>query len=684
LIKKIQFRASSIPLALFIICVISYGLLIPWLGFYWDDWPYSWFAHILGPLGFVKAFANDRPFLSVIYMITTSLFGNTPILWQIFGVLTRFLSVYALWWTLRKVWPKYGRQVAAVVFLFAVYPGFGQQWISVIYSQVFIVLAALFFSIGLNIVADQKPRWLWWPLTLVALVCSAFSLFTTEYFFGLELLRPIFLWIVAGEKEIGWRKRATRTAIQWLPYFLVWAGYAAYHLWLLHSSTYKGYEIQVFSTTSAGPAVTISQTIQAVIDSIAKGGFAAWTQTASIFNLPLDVSSTLLYFLVGIFSFAIALFYFSKLNLSLEEGTELPAGHEDHWGIQAIILGLAGILLGRLPSWAAGLQVGMTFPWDRFMVSMMLGAALFGAGLIEILIKTEKRKIYILAIVLALSAAWQFQSANTFRRAWDTEKNFFWQLAWRIPGLKPNTLLLTPEFSLQFYSDYSLSAPLNLIYAPNLSASESMPYLLLYTKARLDGSLPSLAPNTPVSFNYRAMMFSGNTSNSVGLYMSFPGCLRVLDQDYANEKSIPDLPDEMSAITRLSRLSLIQPNPAAPAVPPAKWFGAEPAHTWCYYFAKAELARQQRDWPQIINLWNEAQSKGYSPSIPSEKLPFIYAFAYSGQIDTALQMTRDIITAEPKSDTGMCYTWNKISNKIPRIPENEAKFKDLFTELRCN
>ncbi len=683
MIKKIQFSARSIPVALFIICVISYGLLIPWLGFYWDDWPYSWFAHILGPLGFVKAFANDRPFLSVIYMITTSLFGNTPLPWQIFGVLTRFLSAYTLWWSLRKVWPKYERQVAAVVFLFAVYPGFGQQWISVIYSQVFIVLSAFFFSIGLNIVADQKPRW-YWPLTLLALICSAFSLFTTEYFFGLELLRPMLLWIVAGEKEKKIRQRATRTTIQWLPYLLVWAGYAIYHLWLLHSSTYKGYELQPFSNAGAGPTVTIVQSIQAIIDSIAKGGFAAWSQTAGLITLPLQVSSTLLYILVGAVSLAGALFYFLKLNLRLEDESQVQANHEDHWGIQAVVLGLAGILLGRLPSWAAGLQVGMTFPWDRFMVSMMLGSALFVAGLIELLIKTEKRKIYILAIVLAFSAAWQFQNANTFRRAWDTERNFFWQLAWRIPGLKPNTLLLTPEFSLQFYSDYSLSAPLNLIYAPNLSASEAMPYLLLYTKARLDGSLPTLAPNTPVTFDYRAMTFTGNTSNSLALYMSFPGCLRVLDRDYTNDKSIPDLPDEMAAIANLSHLTPILAKPDSPAVPPAKWFGPEPAHTWCYYFSKAELARQQHNYQEVINLWNEAQSKGFSPSIPSEKLPFIYAYAYSGQIDTALQMTRDIITAEPKSDTGMCYTWNKISNAIPRLPENAAKFKALFQEMRCN
>ncbi|MGD0003867.1 MAG: hypothetical protein ABSE06_06545 [Anaerolineaceae bacterium] len=681
--KRIQFRASSIPAALFILCLISYGLLIPWLGFYWDDWPYSWFAHILGPLGFVKAFANDRPFLSLIYMITTPLFGDTPLAWQLFGILTRFLTAYALWWTLRKIWPQYLRQIAAVVFLFVVFPGFGQQWISVIYSQVFIILAAFIFSLGLTILAYQKPRW-YWSLTLSAIICSVFSLFSTEYFFGIELLRPMLLWIVVGQKEVSLSKRAIRSVLHWMPYFLVWAGYAAYHVWLMQSSSYKGYQLQAFDYSTGGPRTTFIHSIQAIIDSIAKGGFAAWTQTANLFSFPFEASSTFLYILVCLFSFAVALFYFSKLNLSVSQEPDIQPKHEDRWGIQAIILGLAGILLGRLPSWAAGLEIGMTFPWDRFMVSMMLGSSLFVAGLIEFLIKTEKRKIYILAIVLAFSAAWQFQNANTFRRAWDSERNFFWQLTWRIPGLKPGTLLLTPEFSLQYYSDYSLSAPLNMIYAPNLSPSGSMPYLLLYTKARKDGSLPSLAPNTPVKFDYRAMTFTGNTSQTVVLYMPSPGCLRVMEPDYNDEHTMPDLPDELTEIIPLSHSELILSTSTNPAVPPAKWFGAEPPHTWCYYFAKAELAQQQRNWQKVVDLWNEAQSKGYLPQIPSERLPFIYAFAYTGQIDTALQLTHDIIAEEPKSDSGMCYTWNKISDNISHDSVTRKKINALYTELRCN
>ena len=33
-----------------LVCLLGYGLLIPWLGFYWDDWrPAVWVAHSLGP-----------------------------------------------------------------------------------------------------------------------------------------------------------------------------------------------------------------------------------------------------------------------------------------------------------------------------------------------------------------------------------------------------------------------------------------------------------------------------------------------------------------------------------------------------------------------------------------------------------------------------------------------------------
>lgn len=137
--KKLFTQPWTIPLAFLLICLAAYGLLVPWLGFFWDDWPYTWFARTLGPGGLIKALINDRVFLAGIYAVSTTIFGQFPIVWQIFAILTRWLSVLAVWWALRQAWPRQTRQVTWVAILFAVYPGFLQQWISVVYSQAYLL-----------------------------------------------------------------------------------------------------------------------------------------------------------------------------------------------------------------------------------------------------------------------------------------------------------------------------------------------------------------------------------------------------------------------------------------------------------------------------------------------------------------------------------------------------------------
>ena len=43
--------AWGIPLLLLLVCLASYGLLIPALGFYWDDFPISWIGETYGAAG---------------------------------------------------------------------------------------------------------------------------------------------------------------------------------------------------------------------------------------------------------------------------------------------------------------------------------------------------------------------------------------------------------------------------------------------------------------------------------------------------------------------------------------------------------------------------------------------------------------------------------------------------------
>ena len=70
---------------------------------------------------------------------------------------------------------------------------------------------------------------------------------------------------------------------------------------------------------------------------------------------------------------------------------------------------------------------------------------------------------------------------------------------------------------------------------------------------------------------------------------------------------------------------------AIPHQPPAVFFGPEPPHTWCYYYEKASLARQQGDWAGVVRLGEQAASLNYAASDPVEWLPFIEATASLGQ-----------------------------------------------------
>ena len=98
--KKSQFL--FFPLLLLAVIVIAYGMLIPWLGFYLDDWYIVWFRHFFGSAAFIDFFGQDRPFLAWIYMVLTPLLGNSPIAWQTFAVFTRWMLGMALWDLLKQ------------------------------------------------------------------------------------------------------------------------------------------------------------------------------------------------------------------------------------------------------------------------------------------------------------------------------------------------------------------------------------------------------------------------------------------------------------------------------------------------------------------------------------------------------------------------------------------------------
>ncbi len=674
--KKIHFKTKTIPALLLGLTIITYGLLIPWVGFYWDDWNFAWISHFLGAGEFIPAFQPFRPFLGPIFAVTTSIFHESILGWQVFALLVRFLIAWATWWALGQVWPAHKRQVLLVSLFVLVFPGYGQQWVAFTHvNQELIPLLAYILSFGATAWALRDKAKLI-PLTLLSLLLMFLGLFTTEYFIGLEILRGLLIWVVlTGNADPQARNaqsviRNTLSAIKaWLPYLLLWLANAAWLTYYYRVGGYHSYGMQGFKLLGTGPAAIFSTVLGEFIGAISTAGFAAWFQVFGIFSQTIQSSSFWLSLGLGALAFTGIVFYLSKLDLP-----EAVPG-EDSWAAQAIVIGLAGILAGRLPSFVAGLPLSLDFSWDRFMLSMLPGASLLLAGLVELLIKSDRRKFYVIGLLVALSVSHQFDNANSYRRDWERQKDFFWELSWRIPAMKPGTILLTHELPMQYESDLSLSAPLNWIYAPK-PGSRQLDYILLYSTIRLgESALPKLQPNLPVQVPFRTASFQSTTSNTIVIYFPAEGCLKVLDPVYANRKTFVALPYMLTDAIALSDPSLVLPDAPPPSIPTI--LGAEPQRGWCYFYAKAELARQAGDWAKVASLGNQAFKLGLAPEETYEWLPFIEAQARLGQVDEARKQSLKLSKESPSLVPGLCEIWTRV-----RAGDDE-KASAFRSQLKC-
>ena len=208
--RPLQLPIWTFPIALLVVAVASYGLLIRWLGFYWDDWAFAWISHTFGPAGLVRYFSTNRPVWGLIYELSMPILGPNPLAWQVFGIGWRWLSAVAMWWAFSTLWPARRVQLAWIALLFLVYPGFGQQSIAITFGHFFFVLTIYFLSLGAMLWSIRRPAWRI-PLTAAALLGAAFNLFAMEYFFGLELLRGVFIWVALGETILPNRQRLIAT-----------------------------------------------------------------------------------------------------------------------------------------------------------------------------------------------------------------------------------------------------------------------------------------------------------------------------------------------------------------------------------------------------------------------------------------------------------------------------------------
>ncbi len=666
---------------LFIIAIgiVTYGLLITRLGFYWDDWPFAWIIQFMGPAEFFPAFAPFRPFLAPIFYLTTSTLGTNPLNWQIFALVLRILISIASYWSLSLIFPqqKFSTLIASLLLL--VFPGYSQHFVALTHiNQELIPLFFYILSFGFTALAlrEQKIIYLY-----LALLFQFLGIFPTEYFFTTEPLRFFFIFCILAFSSIASQAnsatlylrqiwlRAGEAFQKWTPYLFVWLLNAAWLFYYYRFGAYRSYNIKVGEDEAR-----TSLSLLDFFDTLYKLCAVIWVQILSFISQSITAPSTLAIIGLMIIVFIFTIFFLIKSKQSNNSNSP----------ILLIVIGVAGMIFGRVPSWAAGLPLVLQSINDRFMVSMMLGSVLFIIGVLE-LIKHERVKLVASALLISMGVGQQLYNANIFRWDWEKQREFYWQLAWRIPDLQEGTLILTHQLPFEYETDFSTTAALNWMYAPDYKAGDNLPYALVYTRSRLGGSkLPALEPNIHTRFEFRTVTFNGNTSNSITVFMPSSGCLRVLDPIYANTKVYDRYPKFLRSSIPFSNPSLI--NTDAPDLSlPIKIFGAEPEKNWCYYYEKAELARQKGDWEKVKDIGDQTLSDLMTAGAQDgyELLPFIEAYALTENFERSRELSLIAIKSDIKPIIGVCQAWERTQAQSSDGSESELFSKKMLVELGC-
>ncbi|MCC7191106.1 MAG: hypothetical protein IT312_20410 [Anaerolineales bacterium] len=651
-------RPFAIPLLLFIVTVLAYGLFFWQLGFYWDDQPISWIRYELGTEATTKYFSDSRPVWAALYQLTGFILPINPAVWQLFAMFWRWAGVVAFYLVMACLLPT-RKDIAFLLSLFVLlYPGFNQQWVSYVYSHFFIVLFFLLISFHLMLRGKTIP----------AILFSALHLLMFEYFFLLEFMRPVVLFASLRGEPLTARERIVKTYKAWLPYIGV-----VIFVFLYRSLVYShpGFGYSLTEEVARAPIETVTQLMQHVFSSLWAAAIGAWTQIFQFPNIEVNGLRTSILYIVVVAIVGVCVFLFGRFN-------EIESIKSKRVSLWLILFGVVMLLLGGVPYWVTNLPVTLSFPANRALLSFMFGACFFLIGLIDLL---PTRVKYVVAIaIVSLSAGRQFLWSVDYLRDWESQKNLFWQMHWRAPSIESDTLLFMNE-SLLYSADNSISAAVNWVYDPNPSA-DHIKYALFYPVNRLGGSLPSLQPNTPITYNYTAGKFFGNTSDSLAFYYAPPFCLRLLDPDLdSNNRFIPDfsLMRQASALSNPARI-LREPSSSMPA-----FYGNEPPHGWCYYFQKAELARQFGDWDEVNRLADAAFNLDEHFNNPVELFVFIEGYAHAGKWDEAIQLSREARqVSKSYVDPLLCKLWNRIESQTDFDGAKDEALVEIQELIECS
>lgn len=603
---------------------------------YRDDWYYTLDRTMGGPYAFGDMFYIDRPARGLLFETFYQLFGVEPKPYHIVHFIFRILTSLAAWVLFLTIWPKQWKAALMFTLLFAIYPGY-TRWMEGFENQPNIIsLFCEVASILLTLLAIKSkkfiPKVVYWVFSIIS---GWIYLSLIDYAIGMEIFRWLSVFTILNMpklKESIFKKLKYTVRYLWPSFFIP----GVFLFWRLFKFENFRPETDLslqLAKVLSSPLLGSFNWIMNLIKSLIFTTFQAWVTYSFNEFFQLDTIQ-MVYGLV----FAIGCGIFALIGIRMvrspnKKKNEFLDDEKSNWFRQSSLIGLLGLIAGILPVVITNRSISAG-PFSHYSVPVSLAVAFLVVGMLffiqDHLVRTS---LFLMLIFLAVIT--QFAASSLVITEVKTIANFWHQVAWRAPGIRSGTGLLINYPGIKYGEDVdAVSGPANFIYF-NLPVGNLPVYYPLQGMKFYPWTVNDYLSGAEIILSYRTHYGKIDVSPEKMLVMSQPtreSCVHIINQD--NPWFSYDDPPTIIIVSKSSNLDNILLNLPTPILKESI-FGPEPAHDWCFYYQKAELANQKGELQNIVSIGNEIEELNLRAYDSIEWMPFIQAYAYMGYYEKA-------------------------------------------------
>ena len=593
------------------VSLLSFGVFVPSLGLYHDDYLNFVLLDRLDVAG-VMAFGMQqaRPIAPLLFALS----GGSVWFAHALMLLVHTANGLLLLYLLRRLWRGQPLLTTLATVLFVVYPLYWMRpWVTLLIADFSLMLALLSFA--LIFAADELRGWRRTGVLALSLGMVPLYFFIYELPFGLEALRPLLFWRLSAQRAGDVRARLRWTAAHYAPWLFVLALLLFYRLVIYRASG-------IYAETGYNEPITLLS-----LDTLLQRlrGLAAMLGT-QILMLPLlnplqllaDRALTAGTAALGALTAAGVMLYVAFF------------GSFEVWGARSGLLRLAafGLLLmalGQVPILASKHNLSYTALTSRWTLVSSLGAAVLWVALVTLAasVALPRRAALLAAVALSAAAATgtmgHAHNAQVYADDWRYQREFWWQLGWRVPAFADDTLIVIEHYYPTAYERgifwYETTLAADFFFNnPRLAALPAY----FVTLPPPERGFRFLWPDRDrLSLGVDRLEWPYRRENMVLAYLS-EGCLELYDPEIGlvpgktvSEWSAALLPELASPDRRVVQDGDSDLSTRARLLP-------EPEHGWCYYYQQAQLARSRQDWPLVYNLYQAVTERHLEPEVAAE------------------------------------------------------------------